>query len=163
MAAYLRFRERFRKPEETLAKIGITEGQRLLDFGCGIGSYSIPAAKIVGEEGKVYALDVHPLAIENVRKRIAKEGLPNVETIISGLETGVDDESLDHVLLLDVYSWISTRVKLLKELHRVLKPGGKLSVLIDHMDPAEFVGDIERTNLFVVDLQDDNFFILSNK
>jgi ubiquinone/menaquinone biosynthesis C-methylase UbiE len=163
MAAYLRFRERFRKPEETLSIIGIEEGQKVLDFGCGIGSYSIPAAKKVGKEGKVYALDVHPLAIDNVNKRIAKESLTNVETITSGLETGLNDESLDHILLLDVYSWISTRVKLLKELYRVLKPEGKLSVLIDHMEPSEFLDDIEGTHLFAVDFEDDNFFILSRK
>ena len=163
MAAYLRFRERFRNPEDTLATIGIEEGQRVLDFGCGIGSYAIPAAKIVGNSGRIYALDVHPIAIDRVNKRIVKEGLKNVETIISGLETGLADKSLDHILLLDVYSWISTKSKLLNELHRVLKPEGKLSVLIDHMDPAEFLGDIEQTDLFTVDFQEDNFFILSRK
>jgi len=163
MAAYLRFRERFRKPEETLAAIGIERGHRVLDFGCGIGSYSIPAAKLVGETGQIYALDVHPIAIERVNKRITKSGLTNIKTIQSDLDTGLDNGSLDHVLLLDVYSWIPNKLKLLKELHRVLKPEGKLSVLIDHMSPDEFMDDIERANLFSIELQDDNFFILSRR
>ncbi len=163
MAAYLRFRERFRKPEETLRILGIEEGHKVLDFGCGIGSYSIPAAKIVGETGRIYALDIHPVAIDRVQKRIDQENLRNVETIQSGLETGLADESLDYVLLLDVYSWIPTKAKLMKELHRVLKSTGKMSVLIDHMDPAEFIDDIERTGLFSIEVEDGNSFIVCKR
>ena len=141
----------------------VLNSESILDFGCGIGSYSIPAAKLVGESGQIYALDIHPIAIERVNKRITKSGLTNIKTIQSGLDTGLDNESLDHVLLLDVYSWIPNKAKLLKELHRVLKPEGKLSVLIDHMAPSEFMDDIERANLFSIELQDDNFFILSRR
>jgi ribosomal protein L11 methylase PrmA len=43
--------------EKVLKDIGIEEGHVILDFGCGSGSYSIPAAKIVGKKGKIYALD----------------------------------------------------------------------------------------------------------
>jgi ubiquinone/menaquinone biosynthesis C-methylase UbiE len=163
MAAYLRFRERFRKPEVTLKQIGVEEGNRVLDFGCGIGSYSIPASKIVGPNGRIFALDVHPMALVRVRKRVEKEGLTNIETIQSGLETGLDDETIDHVLLLDVYSWIPAKVKLLQELHRVLKSYGKMSVLIDHMNPSEFVDDVKRTALFTIEVEEGNFFILSKK
>ncbi|MFX1482220.1 MAG: class I SAM-dependent methyltransferase [Promethearchaeota archaeon] len=163
MAAYLRFRERFRKPEETLKLIGIDEEHKLLDFGCGIGSYSIPAARMVGESGLVFALDVHPLAIAKVKKRIEQEHLTNVRTIQSDLETGLEDGSLDHVLLLDVYTWIPSKEKLLEELHRVLKPEGNLAVLIDHMDPSEFVDDIERTGFFTIETRESNFFILRKK
>ena len=69
MALWLRLRERFRDPEEELLAMGLVAGQTVLDYGCGIGSYTIPAARIVGTAGVVHALDMHPLAVETVEKR----------------------------------------------------------------------------------------------
>lgn len=163
MAAFLRFRERFRKPEETIRMLGIDAGHMVLDYGCGIGSYAIPVAKLVGNEGCVYALDIHPIAIDRVRKRAERENLKNVETIHSGLETGLENASLDYILMFDVYSWIPNKRALLKELHRVLKSTGKMSMIIDHSDPQEFVNDLECYGLFNIEMRDGNFFILSKK
>ena len=109
MAAYLRFRERFRKPEETVRMLGIQEGHKVLDFGCGIGSYSIPVSRLVGETGRVFALDIHPMALDRVQKRAERLDLQNIETIQSGLETGLDDNTCDFVLMFDVYSWVSNK------------------------------------------------------
>jgi len=163
MAAYLRFRERFRKPEEIVRMLGIGNGHKVLDFGCGIGSYSIPVSHLVGESGQVYALDVHPIAIDRVQKRAEKLNLHNIETIQSGLETGLDDKSCDFVLMFDVYSWVPNKRALLKELYRVLKTDGKLSVVIDHTSPEEFVFDIEQFGRFAIELREKNFFILHKK
>ncbi|MCK4972036.1 MAG: methyltransferase domain-containing protein, partial [Candidatus Heimdallarchaeota archaeon] len=55
--------------EKVVEEIGIQPGNVVLDYGCGLGSFSIPAAKIVGEKGKVYALDIHPLAIKRTKKK----------------------------------------------------------------------------------------------
>ena len=163
MAAYLRFRERFRKPEETVRMLGIQEGHKVLDFGCGIGSYSIPVSRLVGETGRVFALDIHPMAIDRVQKRAEKLDLRNIETIQSGLETGLDDNTCDFVLMFDVYSWVSNKRALLKELYRVLKTDGKLSVIIDHTSPEDFVFDVEQFGRFVIDVREENFFILHKK
>ncbi|MFW9843244.1 MAG: class I SAM-dependent methyltransferase [Candidatus Thorarchaeota archaeon] len=163
MAAYLRFRERFRKPDHMIESLGIGQGDFVLDFGCGIGSYAIPTAKRVGSSGRVYALDIHPMAIERVQKRVKKEGLTNIETILSGLETGLADESLDYILLFDVYTWIPNKRPLLKELSRILKSTGKMSVLIDHTNPEEFINDLRCYGFFNIEIQDDNFFTLSKK
>ncbi|MGY5874542.1 MAG: class I SAM-dependent methyltransferase [Candidatus Thorarchaeota archaeon] len=163
MAAYLKFRERFRRPEETLLKLGISEGHKVLDFGCGIGSYTIPAARLVGSTGWIYALDIHPVAVERVQKRVDKEGLKNVATILSGQETGLSDESMDYVLLIDVFTWISDKDELLKELHRVLKDSGVFAVLIDHVDPVSFIEALEQNGLFSILTQEDNFFTLRKK
>jgi len=62
----------FKKPERILREMGIQKGQTVLDYGCGIGSFSIPAAKMVGNDGIVYALDIHPLAIKAVEKKKLK-------------------------------------------------------------------------------------------
>jgi ubiquinone/menaquinone biosynthesis C-methylase UbiE len=156
MAWYLRFRERFRKPAEFVSTLGIEEGHNVLDYGCGVGSYTVPVARLVGESGKVYALDIHPIAIERVEKRARKEGLPNIETIQSDLATGLSDEHLDVALLIDVYTWIHDKIGLLKEIHRILKPSGNLVFLIDHASPEECKETVEESGLFKLVLQEEN-------
>jgi ubiquinone/menaquinone biosynthesis C-methylase UbiE len=110
-------------------KSGVKEGQIVLDFGCGSGHFTVAAAKTVGDRGKVYALDIHPLAIQAVKQKAAKESLPNVKTILSDRDTGLSDESIDVVLLYRTFYIVRYKQALLDELHRVLKPGGILSVL----------------------------------
>lgn len=63
MSFYFRFRDYFSPPTKTLERIGIQAGANVLDFGAGSGSYSIPAAQLVGPTGEVYAADIHPLSI----------------------------------------------------------------------------------------------------
>ncbi len=156
MASFLRFRERFRKPEEFLRGIGIKENDFILDHGCGVGSYSIPAARLVGPEGKVYALDIHPMGIERTQKRAEKAGLTNVETILSGLENGLPDEHVDVVLLIDVFTWIHDKTALLQEFHRVLKPSGRLFILIDHTSPDGCKTNVKQSGLFKLVSQEEN-------
>ncbi len=111
-----------------LQKSGVRGGQTVLDFGCGSGHFTIAAARMVGDNGTVYALDVHPLAIEAVKKKVVKEGLPNVRTILSDRDTGLPDESVDVVLLYRTFYLVKDKRGLLDELHRVLKPDCILSV-----------------------------------
>ena len=59
----------FRNPDKLLKAAGLKSGQKVLEVGCGPGFFTIPAAKIVGEEGFVYAVDVHPLAIRRVKAK----------------------------------------------------------------------------------------------
>jgi len=124
----MRIRGLFRDKKGEVLLTGIKRGNIILDYGCGIGFNTIPAAEIVGEEGTVYALDIHPLAINSVEKKIREKGLKNVKTILSDLNTGLPDESVDVVLLYNVLPMIKNRSALIKELYRVLKPGGVLSV-----------------------------------
>ena len=150
MKTVLTLRSLFKKPERILREMGIQKGQTVLDYGCGIGSFSIPAAKMVGNDGIVYALDIHPLAIKAVEKKIKKKRITNVKTILSARETGLPDESVDVVLLYDVLQMISDKEKLLEELHRVLKPDGILFATAEHLDPNEFMNIFSKTNLFTL-------------
>ena len=67
--------------EEALRKIGVRRGQTVLDFGCGRGNYAIPAAGIVGEEGRVYALDKNQRALDELMRRAENERLRNVTRV----------------------------------------------------------------------------------
>jgi len=82
---FLRLRDRIGipfKPEEEVKKLDIKQGQVILDFGCGIGSYTIPVAKLVGERGKVYALDRQPFALKKLKKGPKKKGLKYIYNFI---------------------------------------------------------------------------------
>ncbi len=141
-------RDLFSPRKTILEEIEIRPGFRILDFGCGAGSYSIAAAKLVGTRGKVYALDIHPLAIRQVQKLASKRGLTNVETIQSDCATGLENESIDVVLLCDILHDLSEPDAVLKELHRVLKPNGTLSCNDHHLKEEEMVSKLTGGGLF---------------
>jgi len=128
-----------RNCSEVLSEIGVGEGQSVMDFGCGSGIYSIPAAKLVGKKGKVYSLDVSKSALKKLSSKAESEGLDNIITILSTgkPEIPIDYESLNHVLLIDVLQEIPDKEKLFEEIHRVLKPGGLVTVYPMHLDIDE--------------------------
>lgn len=103
-------------------------GQTFLDYGCGTGEFTIPAASIVGSRGKVYALDCFPHQLEIVEEKSRKEGLTNIETILSKSKTGLPDECVDVIWMCDVLHEVRGRRAVLEELHRVLKSGGVLAI-----------------------------------
>ena len=126
---------------EILRKSGLKEGDVVLDFGCGSGTYSVPAAKIVGEAGKVYALDKSYQALDELRQKATAAGLKNMEMVEASEEGKINlaDNSIDAVLLFDVFHRYyfprkEEREKLLAEIHRVLKPQGSLLVWPKHME-----------------------------
>lgn len=137
---------------EVFNEIGVKDGQVVLDFGCGSGTYSIPAAKIVGKKGIVYALDVSGRALDRLERRVSQEGLVNVERIDSSGEDkiGMGDEVLDHMLLIDVLQEIEDREALLDEAYRMLKPGGALTVYPMHIGESEVI-ELARKSRFVLD------------
>lgn len=106
----------------------VQEGQTFLDYGCGTGDFTIPAARIVGTEGKVYALDYFPRQLEIVEEQSKREGLGNVETILSDGKTDLPDECIDVIWMCDVLHEIKDRRVVLEELHRVLRGGGVLAI-----------------------------------
>jgi len=142
------------KGERVFKKIGIKKGYIILDFGCGSGNYTIPAAKAIGKEGKVYALDKDETDLNKLMQRAKSAGLENIERIkTSGeLKIPLKDESVDMVLLYDVlhiyYFSQSERGQLLKEVYRVLKPHSLISVYPKHMGLEEIKKEIEDNDFY---------------
>ena len=86
----------FRNPYRLLEAAGLKQRQKVLEVGCGPGYFTIPAAKMVGHEGFVYAVDVHPRAMERVRRKTEREGMKNVVPILANASrTGLPDHSID--------------------------------------------------------------------
>jgi len=150
MAFTFKIRDFFRPRKDIVREVGIKEGFRVLDYGCGSGSYVTVVSELVGKSGKVYALDVQALAIEMVKKIVVKKRLTNVETIISECKTGLPDNSLDRILLYDVFHDLTDPGGVLEELHRVLKPDGVLSFSDHHLKETEIISSMTRTELFTL-------------
>jgi ubiquinone/menaquinone biosynthesis C-methylase UbiE len=122
---------------DMLQQIGIRRGQTVLDFGCGYGAYTIPVAEIVGERGRVYALDKDKEALDTLMQRGESAGLKNIDRMETsgGLEIGLTDESVDVVLLFDVlhsfyFPNTDDKRRLLIEIRRVMKPSAFLAISV---------------------------------
>ena len=148
MSVGYKFRDFFLPRLNILKEVGIQQGFHVLDYGCGPGGYIIPLAELVGGSGKVYALDIHPLAIRKVQNIASKKQLANVETILSDCQTGLPDNILDAVLLYDAFHHLSDSDVVLRELHRILKPDGILSFSDHHMKEKEIVAEVTYDRLF---------------
>lgn len=150
MSRMYRFRDFFLPRKDILREVDIKPGFRILDFGCGPGSYTVVAAVLVGSSGRVYALDIHPLAIQRVKELASNKRLTNIETIQSDCATGLEAESIDVVFLYDILHHLSELHAVLGELYRVLKPGGVLSVNDHHLKEEEIIFKITEGGLFVL-------------
>jgi ubiquinone/menaquinone biosynthesis C-methylase UbiE len=148
MALWYKIRDMLAPRIKVLQEIGIRPGFRVLDFGCGPGSYIPPLSRLVGPEGRVYALDLHPLAIERVRAVVQKEKLKNVEVIQSDGATGLPDAGVDVVLLYELFHDLGDPERVLKELSRVLKPEGILSVTDPYIPEEAMLSGISRGHWF---------------
>jgi ubiquinone/menaquinone biosynthesis C-methylase UbiE len=118
----------FKDPNKHLKAAGLKSGQKVLEVGCGPGFFTIPAAKIVGDKGFVYAVDVNHLAIEHVEKKIKEGKIKNVKPICTNAsDTGLPDNSIDVSFVLGTLHFAGGVGDLISEMNRILKPDGLLS------------------------------------
>ena len=124
----LKIRDIFYPPKYILRDIPVNEGDTVLDFGCGPGSYSTAMAEKLRGTGKVFALDIHPHAIKKIDNDARKKKLSNIKPILSDCNTGLPSNSVDIILLYYIFNDLENSEKVMKELFRVLKPQGILSL-----------------------------------
>ncbi|RJO63300.1 MAG: class I SAM-dependent methyltransferase [Dehalococcoidia bacterium] len=113
-----------------LSQIGLKPGDTLADIGSGDGYFSIPAAKVVGNSGKVYALDLSAEAIAELKAAASIAGLNNIQTAVGEAETTLLCKGCaDVVLMANVLHDFADPVAALKNARLMLKPGGRLANL----------------------------------
>ena len=153
----------FRNPQRLLKSAGLGTGQKVLEVGCGPGFFTIPAAAMVGDEGFIYAVDLHPLAIERVRKRIEKKGIRNVEPILANAsDTGLPDQSIDLAFIFGLLHVAGGIGDVLSEVHRVLKPEGMLTFEKTRSGEKKLVEAVEMTG-FVYSGREQRILLFTKK
>lgn len=154
MSLELRFRHK--NAPRILAGVRIKPGDKVLDFGAGPGTFLLAAAKLVGMNGHVYALDIVPAAARKVTRLSQQEGITNLTTITSGCATGLPAASIDIALLFDILHMLSQPDAVLGELHRVLKPEGRLAVNCHHWTEDRLVETVQKNGLFAYQSKDES-------
>jgi len=154
----------FSNPARRLKKVPLKEGLIVVDYACGPGRYTIPLAGLVGPAGKVYAVDIQPLAIETVKKKASRKSLTNIEAIlVDSYHTGLPDSSADIVLLVDAIQGIKEYADLFREINRLLKPAGFLFMDSGHMSTSAVIAILEKTGFFKMVKLDGKNMLLSKK
>ena len=145
----MEFREWLREhAPEVLIHVGLNPAQAVLDYGSGPGIFTIPCARIVGPRGRVYAFEIRPGLLEQVEEKAKEASLTNIVRVLSDsskLAIDLPDGTIDVALVWDVMQAIEDRPGLLRELHRVLKDDGILSVFPMHIGTDGFM-DIAQTS-----------------
>lgn len=123
----------FIKPEEIVKSIGLEQGMTVVDFGAGSGHYINPVAKLVGESGRVYAIDVQKDLLAAIKSNAEKSGFKNVEIIWADLEktesTRLADNSIDKAIISNILFQLEDKGAIAREAMRVLKKGGDAIII----------------------------------
>lgn len=123
--------------QTTLDHIGLRPGEKGLDIGCGPGRLTLPAARRVGLDGSIVALDVQPDMLTYVQHHAAREGLANISfrlADIAGNKNLPEANEFDRAWLVTVLGEIPNRLAALRNIYYLLKPGAILSI-------TEILGD----------------------
>ena len=120
----------FFNPPMILNRLGLTtEADGVVEFGCGYGTFTLPAARLT--PGPVYGFDIEAELVEYVRRKAHREGLTNVICVVRDFAvagTGLADGVADYAMLFNILHAEHPEI-LLREARRVVRPGGRLAIM----------------------------------
>lgn len=135
----------FLNPDSIISNLNIEPSSKAADFGSGSGYFTLLLAKAVGQDGLVTAVDVLQEKLETIKSAAQAQGLLNINYVRANLElagsSGLADNSQDFTLLANILFQSQKKEDIVKEAHRVLKPGGMLAVI--DWDPVSTFGPKE--------------------
>jgi len=120
-------REKEERVSKLLPPLKIKPGDVVVDMGAGSGFYTFRLADLVGEKGKVYAVDIQKEMLKIIKGRMMKKGVKNVELVQSTVQDPkLPDNSVDLIFMVDVYHEFSHPYEMTAKMVKALKPGGRL-------------------------------------
>lgn len=120
---------KFIKPQNVVAQMGLKTGQTVADFGSGSGFFALGAAQMVGNTGKVLAVDVQQSKLTATFSAASQQGYKNIQIVLADLDkpmTEIADASCDAVIMASVLHEVNNRDVLLQNAYKILKTGGLL-------------------------------------
>ena len=137
----------------------LQKGQIVVDYGSGTGRYIPQASELVGNEGLVYAVDIHELAVKSAFRTIKKHNLKNIRPILTdGKTVDIPSQTADIIYALDMFHMVKNTKPFLEELNRIVKPGGIL-FLEDGHQPRSLTKEKVLNSLCWVILKETKTFI----
>ena len=126
-------RAAFQKPEDVLALLKLEPGDVVADVGAGSGYMTLALSRAVGDKGKVYAEDITAGFLDEVRAKVDKERLPNVEIVLgTETDTKLPDACCNLILVLDTYHHFEWPEPMLASMKKALKAKGHLVIIEFH-------------------------------
>lgn len=120
-------REKEEHASKLLPPLKVKPGDVVVDLGAGSGYYTFKLAELVGERGKVYAVDIQKEMLAIIKNRVAKRGVKNVELIQSTTtDPKLPENAVDLIFMVDVYHEFSHPHEMTEKMIKALKPGGRL-------------------------------------
>jgi len=117
-------------PQQMLDQLGLKDGVIVCDLGSGDGYHSLQIAPKVGPSGKVIAVDIQPQMLQELSRRMIAQDISNIDTILGDLwDPKLEPESIDLVLMVDVYHEFSHPIQMLAALRKALKPKGLIALV----------------------------------
>jgi ubiquinone/menaquinone biosynthesis C-methylase UbiE len=132
-------RRSMQPPGPIIERSGFRAGMRVLEVGCGSGSYTTFVARAVGPEGELYALDIQPEMLAQIQAKLERPencDITNIRLVEhSAYDLPFEDRYFDVVYMITVLQEIPDRLQALREIYRVLKTDGRLAITEFLPDP----------------------------
>lgn len=141
----------FVDPAKLLHDAGLELDQTVLEVGFGPAFFTLPAARIVGSHGRVYAIDINRMAIEKLKQKIEARNIANIEVkMVNASDTKLPPSCIDTAFLFGVIHAFDDIASVMQELHRVLKDGGILSIQKGRWSKERIVTATTKNGLFSI-------------
>ena len=154
-------RDEWQQPDRIMDVLEIADGAKVADIGAGGGWFTVRLAHRVGPNGKVFAVDIQQPMIDAINRRVQREGLLNVQTILGKPDDPTLPAGMQAVLIVDAYPQIRNPVALLKNIVKSLAPNGRVGIvdfkkegsggpgpaIEERLDPIQIIRDAQNAGL----------------
>ncbi len=165
-------------PKQTLINLHLQEGDIMADIGCSIGYFTIPASKIVGENGKIFAMDILPEMLKDVEIKISQNNISNVETVLTEENNlKLTDNKVTFAFISLVLHEADEKENFLSEVKRIITPNGKIAIVewekinsefgppidhrLDRIYLAKMLDFLGFSNISIIDIGDNFYGIIA--
>lgn len=167
-------------PDETLIKLGLHKDDIMADIGCEIGYFTIPASKIVGESGKIFAMDILSEMLNDVEVKIKEDSIPNIELVLTEEnDLKVEDNKVTFAFISLVLHEADEKENFINEIKRIISPEGKIAIVewekinsefgppiehrLDKMDLIKILDTLGFSNISTIDIGVNFYGIMAQK
>lgn len=152
-------------PTKMLIAAGLKEGNIVLEVGFGPGFFTFPAADIVGENGLVYAIEINPVFVKKVKRKVEKYSKKNIKVTLENVtKTSLDNYSVDVAFFFGIFhNMISILDQVVNEMYRILKPKGLMTIQKSRKNIDLYINQILKTDKFELLERKNQIVVLQKK